>query len=336
MYVWERSAPANAPNVQHGHPARFVEFIVTDSTNALLPAQSVKPTHSPEINMDIELPQQISQHIPLDIPALDMPSIASVPIVQATDSIVADQLYKSFAKNMAVDGVTLQIKEGEFFGFLGPNGAGKSTTIRMLCGLLRPDSGSIRVAGLDVATQPLDVKRIIGVLPEETSLYERLSGREYLLFAGRMYGLKREEAQARTADLLNLMELTDVTDKQILDYSMGMKKKVALAAALIHSPRVLFLDEPFNGIDPVSVRAIRDVMHHLIARGTTIFISSHVMEVVEKLCTRIAIINHGRIVGIGTIPELRAIAHTGADASLEDVFLKMVDARMESESLSWL
>lgn len=251
-------------------------------------------------------------------------------------SIVAVGLTKRFGAMTAVDNLTLQVRKGEFFGFLGPNGAGKSTTIRMLCGLLRPDYGGVRVAGYDLATHPLEVKANIGVLPEETSLYERLTGAEFLQFAGRMYGLPTEEARSRTADLLELMELTEVKDKLIVDYSMGMKKKTALAAALIHRPRVMFLDEPFNGIDPISVRAIRNVMRHLIERGTTIFISSHVMEVVERLCTRVAIIHHGRIVGEGTLAELRAMAHTGGDSSLEDIFLKLVDARVEDEALSWL
>ncbi|HZT44413.1 MAG TPA: ABC transporter ATP-binding protein [Chthonomonadaceae bacterium] len=251
-------------------------------------------------------------------------------------SIVAVGLTKHFGPLTAVDNVTLRVRKGEFFGFLGPNGAGKSTTIRMMCGLLRPDYGQIQVAGYDLATQPLEVKAHIGVLPEETNLYERLTGAEFLQFAGRMYGLSADEARARAADLLVLMELADAQDKLIVDYSMGMKKKIALAAALIHSPRVMFLDEPFNGIDPISVRAIRNVMRHLTDRGTTIFISSHVMEVIERLCSRVAIINHGRIVGEGTIPELRAMAQAGGDSSLEDIFLKLVDAHVDNEALSWL
>lgn len=258
---------------------------------------------------------------------------------QAADtgqSIVAVGLSKRFGQTLAVDGVNLQVREGEFFGFLGPNGAGKSTTIKMLCGLLRPDTGWIRVAGYDLVKQPLDVKRTIGVLPEETNLYERLTGEEFLTFSGRMYGLPLDEARRRTADLLELMELVEAKDKLIVDYSMGMRKKVALASALIHRPRVMFLDEPFNGIDPISVRAIRQVLRQLTEHGTTIFFSSHVMEVVERLCTRVAIINHGRIVGEGTIAELRANAAAGGDSSLEDIFLKLVEARADDETLSWL
>ena len=182
----------------------------------------------------------------------------------------------------------------------------------------------------------MEVKRNIGVLPEETNLYERLTGQEFLYFAGRMYGLSTDEVRRRANDLLELMELADAKDKLIVDYSMGMKKKVALASAMIHSPRVMFLDEPFNGVDPVSVRAIRGVMRQLTERGTTIFISSHVMEVIERLCTRVAIVNHGRIVGEGSLQELRAQAHEGGNSSLEDIFLKLVEAKADPEALTWI
>jgi ABC-2 type transport system ATP-binding protein len=265
-------------------------------------------------------PEQVSQEPPL-------------PTVY---SIVAEGLSKRFGKKLAVESVTLRVGQGEFFGFLGPNGAGKSTTIRMLCGLLRPDAGHIEVAGIDLMADPLGVKRSIGVLPEETNLYERLTGEEFLMFAGQMYGLSRDETHARAESLLDLMELTEDRRKLIVDYSMGMRKKVALASAMIHRPKVLFLDEPFNGIDPISVRAIRNVMRHLIERGATIFITSHVMEVIERLCTRVAIINQGRIVGEGTLAQLRSMAHADSVTSLEDVFLTLVDARAEPETLNWL
>jgi ABC-2 type transport system ATP-binding protein len=251
-------------------------------------------------------------------------------------SIVASGLTKQFGKLVAVDGIDLAVREGEFFGFLGPNGAGKSTTIKMLCGLLRPTAGSIEIAGHDVAREPLEVKRSIGVLPEEINLYDRLTGEELLVFAARMHGLPLPQARQRTADLLELVELTEAKDKLIVDYSMGMKKKTAFAAALIHHPRVMFLDEPFNGIDPVSVRAIRGVLRQLTERGTTIFFTTHVMEVVERLCTRVAIINRGRTVGEGSMAELRAKAQAAGDSTLEDIFLKLVEARVDDETLSWL
>jgi ABC-2 type transport system ATP-binding protein len=251
-------------------------------------------------------------------------------------SISANGLTMRFGDLTAVDAIDLAIAEGEFFGFLGPNGAGKTTTIKMLCGLLRPTAGGIRVAGHDLAQEPLEVKRNIGALLEEVNLYERLSAEEFLVFSGRMYGLPGDEARRRTGDLLELMELTEAKDKLMVDYSMGMKKKAALASALIHRPRVVFLDEPFNGIDPVSVRAIRNVLRQLQHGGTTIFFSSHVMEVVEHLCTRVAIINRGKIVAEGDLAELRAKAQAGGDSSLEDVFLTLIQARTEEETLSWI
>ena len=258
--------------------------------------------------------------------------------MESADSytILAYGLTKRFGDAVAVDGIDLHVQAGEFFGFLGPNGAGKSTTINMLCGLLRPTAGSIRIAGFDIDGQPLEVKRHIGVLPEEIDLYERLTGAEFLVFAARMHGLSLEEARRRTSDLLELMELAEDQNKLIVDYSMGMKKKTAFAAALIHHPKVLFLDEPFNGIDPVSVRAIRNVLRQLTDHGTTIFFTSHVMEVVERLCSRVAIINRGQIVGEGGLAELRAKAAAGGDSSLEDIFLKLVNARPDDEVLSWL
>lgn len=251
-------------------------------------------------------------------------------------SIQTTGLTKRFGALVAVDGIDLTVRAGEFFGFLGPNGAGKSTTIKMLCGLLRPTAGAIRVAGHDLAREPLEVKRAIGVLPEEISIYERLTGAEFLVFAARMHGLSVEDARLRSGELIELMELGEAQHKLIVDYSMGMRKKVAFAAALIHRPRVMFLDEPFNGIDPISVRAIRNVLRHLLEGGTTIFFTTHVMEVVERLCSRVAIINRGRIVGEGNLAELREKAQTGGDASLEDIFLKLVEAHVDDETLSWL
>lgn len=248
-----------------------------------------------------------------------------------TYSIWADDLTKTFTGGgkkgrepvVAVDHIHLQVAQGEFYGFLGPNGAGKSTTIKMLTGLLRPTSGRIVIAGHDLAGDSLAVKRAIGVLPEDLNIYERLTASEFLLFAAQMYGLSLRDARRRAEELLQLMELTDTGDKMIIDFSMGMKKKVALAGAMIHAPRVLFLDEPFNGIDALSARAIRDVLRRMTERGTTIFFSSHVMEVVEKLCTRLAIIARGRIVGEGTLDDLREQIGN-KEASLEDIFVRLV------------
>ena len=257
-------------------------------------------------------------------------------------AVEAIQLTRAFGTKLAVDHLDLAVDEGEFYGFLGPNGAGKSTTIKMLVGLLRPTSGQARITGIDIWTHPLQAKQAIGVLPEGLALYERLSAREFVRFVGAMYGLPRDIANARTDDLLALMDLDADADKLIVDYSQGMRKKTALAAAIIHTPRVLFLDEPFEGIDAISGRAIRNVLQRLRDRGTTIFFSSHILEVVERLCTRIGVIAQGRLVAQGTMAELRTLAQTGEHGTLEEIFLRTVGAADEQllegseRSLSWL
>lgn len=252
------------------------------------------------------------------------------------DSIVVEGLTKAFRKTVAVDRLSFRVARGRFFGFLGPNGAGKSTTIKMLTGLLRPSAGEAFIEGLSIAKDPLGVKRIIGVLPEELPLYERLTGEEYLHFAARMHGLSKAEAKGRTDELIEFLSLSDERGKLIVDYSQGMKKKTALAAALIHNPKVLFLDEPLNGIDPISGRIVTDLLQRLAGKGVTLFFTSHVLDVVERLCDEVAIIDRGRIVAKGTLDEIRAQRSVGSDASLEDVFLKLVDANLTRQDLSWI
>ncbi len=245
-------------------------------------------------------------------------------------------LTRIFDHKRAVDGLTLVVRRGEFFGFLGRNGAGKSTTIKMLVGLLRPTAGVAFVGGINVWQDPLRAKGAMGVLPEQLNLYERLSGRELVEFAGAMYDIPRAEARRRAGALLDALLLGDDADKLVVDYSVGMRKKVALAAALIHRPQALFLDEPFEGVDPVSSRVIRDILRELTASGVTIFFSSHIMEVVEKLCTRVGVIEDGRLVAEGTLADLRQRAGGGSDATLEDVFLHLVGAAPSEGSLEWL
>ena len=252
-------------------------------------------------------------------------------------AIVARDLVRVFGQKIAVNHLNLTVQRGEFFGFLGPNGAGKSTTIKMMVGLLRPTSGSVWVGGVDVWKEPLKARALMGVLPEILNIYERLSGREFLLFAGRMYGLPEADIKRRTEELLQVLTLVEDANKLIVDYSVGMRKKVALAAALIHNPHVIFLDEPFEGIDPISSRVIRDILRELTRRGTTVFFSSHIMEVVERLCTRVGIINQGILVAEGTLQELRERASgEEKDATLEDLFLNIVGAHSEELNLSWL
>lgn len=247
-------------------------------------------------------------------------------------------LTRKFDKKTAVNHLNLQVAEGEFFGFLGPNGAGKSTTINMLVGLLRPTGGTALITGIDIWKDPLAAKSKIGVLPEGMQLYQRLSAREFIQFSGIMYGLSKADVSTRAEELLDLLDLTDDADKLIIDYSHGMRKKTSLAAAIIHDPRVLFLDEPFEGIDAISGRVIRDVLRRLRERGTTIFFSSHILELVEKLCTRVAVIADGRLVAQGSMEELRTRAASGQAATLEEIFLQAVGAEeLDSEGkLSWL
>jgi ABC-2 type transport system ATP-binding protein len=258
------------------------------------------------------------------------------PAVEPGDAIVVRGLSKLFRGTPAVDELSFRVARGRFFGFLGPNGAGKSTTIKMLTGLLRPTRGEVEIEGLPLATRLLDVKRLIGVLPEELFLYERLSGEEYLHFAGRMYGLPREETRRRSDELLEFLSLQDERGKLIVDYSQGMRKKIALAAALIHSPRVLFLDEPLNGIDPVSGRIVTDLLARLARKGVTLFFTSHVLDVVERLCDEVAVIDRGRLIAQGSLREIREKRALGAEASLEEVFLKLVAADVAREDLSWI
>jgi len=250
---------------------------------------------------------------------------------------VTRDLVRLFGQKAAVNHLNLTVSRGEFFGFLGPNGAGKSTTIKMMVGLLRPTSGSVWVGGVDVWKDPVKARSLMGVLPEYLNIYERLSGREFLVFAGHMYSVPGPDIPRRAGELLQVLTLADDADKLIVDYSVGMRKKIALAAALIHRPEVLFLDEPFEGIDPVSSRVIRDILHDLTQHGTTIFFSSHIMEVVERLCTRVGIINQGTLVAEGTLQELRERASgEDKDATLEDIFLNVIGARNENHNLSWL
>lgn len=260
------------------------------------------------------------------------------PTGNTPPAIVTRDLLRVFGQKTAVNYLNLSVQRGEFYGFLGPNGAGKSTTIKMLVGLLRPTSGSAWVGGVDVWKDPLKARALMGVLPEYLNLYERLTGREFIKFAGRMYGVEEADIPRRAEELLHVLTLSEDADKLVVDYSVGMRKKVALAAALIHRPEVLFLDEPFEGIDPVSSRVVRDILQELTHRGTTIFFSSHIMEVVERLCTRVGIINQGILVAEGTLQELRQRASGDEkDATLEDIFLNVVGAaRNENHNLNWL
>ena len=229
-----------------------------------------------------------------------------------------------------MDGVDLEVPRGSFFGFLGPNGAGKSTTIRMLTGLIPADSGEIEILGYPLPAQEIEIKRRIGLVPDESLLFDRLTGAEFLEFVGRMYGLPRATSIQRARDLLDLFQLAN--DRKIIgEYSKGMRKRVAMAASLIHHPELFLMDEPFEGVDAVGARLMKDILSDQVRRGATIFLTTHVLEVVERLCDRVAIINEGRIVKEGSLAELRA-----GGESLEDAFVRIVGADQELERLEWL
>jgi ABC-2 type transport system ATP-binding protein len=245
-------------------------------------------------------------------------------------AIVARDLRKGYGLKLAVDGLNLEVPRGSFFGFLGPNGAGKSTTIRMLTGLIPQDSGSIEILGYKLPEQELEIKRRIGLVPDESFLFDRLTGMEFLEFAGRMYGLPRTTAVERAYGLMHLFELAD-DGKIIGEYSKGMRKRVAMAAALIHHPDLFLMDEPFEGVDAVGARLMKDILLDQVRRGATIFLTSHVLEVVERLCDRVAIIDKGKIVMCGSMEELRA-----GGESLEEAFVRIVGADRQMERLDWL
>ena len=256
-------------------------------------------------------------------------------------AIATDKLTRKFGELRAVDGVDLQVESGQFFGFLGPNGAGKSTTIKMLTGLLVPTTGRVSLLGMDFAQHPVEVKRQIGVVPEGMGLFERLTAPEYLEFVGRMYGLDKPTTRKRSDELLEFMQLADRSKTLIADYSHGMQKKLALAAAVIHGPRILFLDEPFEGVDALAAGALKELLGRMTERGVTIFLTSHVLEIVERLCSHVAIIRRGRLVAQGSIDQLRAgvPGAEGRTLTLEDIFLSVVGEgadRPQVEELTWL
>lgn len=257
-------------------------------------------------------------------------------------AIQTEKLTRRFGALTAVDGIDLRVAAGQFFGFLGPNGAGKSTTIKMLTGLLAPTSGRMHLLGLDFSSQSMEIKRQIGVVPEGMGLFERLTGSEYLNFVGRMYGLDRGTTVRRTEELLEFMQLADRPKTMIADYSHGMQKKLALAAAVIHAPRILFLDEPFEGVDALAAGALKALLARMTDRGATIFLTSHVLEIVERLCSHVAIIQSGKLVAQGSIQELRAgvAGEAGDKTTLEEIFLSVVGhnggEQAQLEELSWL
>ena len=239
-----------------------------------------------------------------------------MPLIETHD------LIKQYGDKLAVNKVSFEVYPGEVFGFLGPNGAGKTTTIKMIVGLLQPSSGTIKVAGYDVQSQSLLSKAASGYVPDTPNLYAKLTGRELLSFVADLYNLEHKQAARRIDELLRMFDLMEAADDTIDSYSHGMQQKASLAAALIHDPRVLVLDEPTVGLDPKSARLIKDILRQIADRGAAVMLSTHILEIAERMCDRIGIINKGQLVAVGTMDELRALGKTG-QASLEDIFLSL-------------
>jgi len=247
-----------------------------------------------------------------------------------------ENLTRYYGSLAAVQDLNLTVQKGELFGFLGPNGAGKTTTIRMIIGLLRPTQGTVNVAGHDVKQDPLAVKRVVGYLAQTPLLYERLTGREFLRFMGGLHGLDDEKIAARTEYLLALMDLSDKADQLIESYSGGMRHKIGLCAALLHEPPVLVLDEPLTGLDPYSARQIKDLLQELCQQGSTVFLSTHVLEVAERVCDRVGILDKGQLIAVGTMETLRAKAQSSAETTLEDLFLQLTGGETAIEMVKQL
>jgi len=240
-----------------------------------------------------------------------------------------EQLHKAFGDRIAVDELSLQI-EHELFVFLGPNGAGKTTTIKMMTGLLHPDRGRVLIDGIDLAADPIGAKRLFGLVQESPVLYEKLSAREFVHFMARLYQVPEEDAVRRTGQLFEIFEISDRADELVEEFSHGMKQKVALAGALVHEPRVLFLDEPTVGLDPKAARNLKDLLRGMVERGTTVFMSTHILEVAERMCDRAGIIHQGRLIALGTMDELRKNSAT-EKASLEEIFLQLTASEVGAD-----
>ena len=254
----------------------------------------------------------------------------TAPAAGARPAIEIRGLTKAFGQKVAVDRINLDIPSGSFYGLVGRNGAGKTTTISMVTGMLKPNEGTAYVRGIDMWAEPLKAKAHLGVLPDGVHLFDKLTGEQLITYSGYLHGIDKETVASRVKDLLAAMDLTDAAGRAVADYSAGMTKKIALAAALVHAPSVLILDEPFEAVDPVSAANIQDILRGFVASGGTVIISSHVMDLVQRLCDHVAVMDSGRILAAGTVDEVRA------GMSLEERFVQLVGGRTSSEGLSWL
>ena len=320
----EPGSPQNP--VQETNPVP--ETAVEATPAAAVPQAIVPESVAPEaVNPEPAAPEAV-------VPASVAPQLPvtpqTIPAAGARPAIEIRGLTKAFGQKVAVDRINLDIPSGSFYGLVGRNGAGKTTTISMVTGMLMPSEGTAYVRGIDMWTDPLKAKAHLGVLPDGVHLFDKLTGEQLITYSGYLHGIDKETVASRVKDLLAAMDLTDAAGRAVADYSAGMTKKIALAAALIHAPSVLILDEPFEAVDPVSAANIQDILRGFVASGGTVVISSHVMDLVQRLCDHVAIMDSGRILAAGTVDEVRA------GASLEERFVQLVGGRTSSEGLSWL
>lgn len=314
---------------QHGTPQNGV---------AQSPAQPtpVQPSSAQPEQPVAQQPEQAAYAQPGQQPPQFQPAPAQLPVAppqapsQTGAAVEIRGLAKLFDDKVAVDRINLTIPSGSFYGLVGRNGAGKTTTISMVTGMLQPTEGTALIRGIDMWADPLKAKAHLGVLPDGVHLFDKLTGEQLITYSGYLHGIDKETVASRVKDLLAAMDLTDAAGRAVADYSAGMTKKIALAAALIHAPSVLILDEPFEAVDPVSAANIQDILRGFVASGGTVVISSHVMDLVQRLCDHVAIMDSGRILAAGTVDEVRA------GTSLEERFVQLVGGRTSSEGLSWL
>ena len=320
----EPGSPQNP--VQETNPV--LETTVEATPAAAVPQARVPESASPEaVNPEPAAPEAV-------VPASVAPQLPvtpqTIPVAGARPAIEIRGLTKAFGQKVAVDRINLDIPSGSFYGLVGRNGAGKTTTISMVTGMLMPNEGTAYVRGIDMWADPLKAKAHLGVLPDGVHLFDKLTGEQLITYSGYLHGIDKETVASRVKDLLAAMDLTDAAGRAVADYSAGMTKKIALAAALVHAPSVLILDEPFEAVDPVSAANIQDILRGFVASGGTVVISSHVMDLVQRLCDHVAVMDSGRILAAGTVDEVRA------GMSLEERFVQLVGGRTSSEGLSWL
>ena len=328
--------PVNTPphDPQHGTPQNGA---------AQSPAQPtpVQPSSAQPEQPVAQHPEQAAYAQPAyaqpgQQPSQFQPAPAQLPVAppqapsQTGAAVEIRGLAKLFDDKVAVDRINLTIPSGSFYGLVGRNGAGKTTTISMVTGMLQPTEGTALIRGIDMWSEPLKAKAHLGVLPDGVHLFDKLTGEQLITYSGYLHGIDKETVASRVKDLLTAMDLTDAAGRAVADYSAGMTKKIALAAALVHAPSVLILDEPFEAVDPVSAANIQDILRGFVASGGTVIISSHVMDLVQRLCDHVAVMDSGRILAAGTVDEVRA------GMSLEERFVQLVGGRTSSEGLSWL